>query len=322
MNEANTASPITNIAKGTHITADIETSSIIQVSGRIEGDITTKSHLVLEESGHITGTVVCKKATVSGKLTGELRATEHLDIRSSAKLDGFVFTKKIMAEEGSVIIGIVKAGPNVDVLNSKISGQGSSQGKHKPHQPDPGTAESKSDSSEKPVAKDTTDDKPLNRFLHKLLIGIPEVKASNEQTGAIYNASEEFLQALDFNLEIFDEPSYAPFYQSLTFVRKGPEEQDEVEKDFENGKKVIETAFLKKEAEEDASKLQRSAIRLTNLIGKFEDIALLLGEVLIIKFQQNEVQTIAIETISEQVMEKLRKDPKQITDPEKLYSLL
>lgn len=316
MNEANTASPITNIAKGTHITADIETSSIIQVSGRIEGDITTKSHLVLEESGHITGTVVCKKATVSGKLTGELRATEHLDIRSSAKLDGFVFTKKIMAEEGSVIIGIIKAGPNVDVLNSKISGQGSVQGKNKQDHPKSETAESELDS------KDTSNDKPLNRFLHKLLVGIPEVKASNEHTEAIFKASEEFLQALGFNLEIFDEPSYAPFYQSLTFVRKGPEEQDEVEKDFENGKKVIETAFLKKEAEEDASKLQRSAIRLTNLIGKFEDIALLLGEVLIIKFQQNEVQTIAVETISEQVMEKLRKDPKLITDPEKLYSLL
>ena len=316
MNEANTASPITNIAKGTHITADIETSSIIQVSGRIEGDITTKSHLVLEESGHITGTVVCKKATVSGKLTGELRATEHLDIRSSAKLDGFVFTKKIMAEEGSVIIGIIKAGPNVDVLNSKISGQGSVQGKNKQDHPKSETAESEIDS------KDTSNDKPLNRFLHKLLVGIPEVKVSNEHTEAIFKASEEFLQALGFNLEIFDEPSYAPFYQSLTFVRKGPEEQDEVEKDFENGKKVIETAFLKKEAEEDASKLQRSAIRLTNLIGKFEDIALLLGEVLIIKFQQNEVQTIAVETISEQVMEKLRKDPKLITDPEKLYSLL
>ena len=316
MNEANTASPITNIAKGTHITADIETSSIIQVSGRIEGDITTKSHLVLEESGHITGTVVCKKATVSGKLTGELRATEHLDIRSSAKLDGFVFTKKIMAEEGAVIIGIIKAGPNVDVLNSKISGQGSVQGKNKQDHPKSETAESEIDS------KDTSNDKPLNRFLHKLLVGIPEVKVSNEHTEAIFKASEEFLQALGFNLEIFDEPSYAPFYQSLTFVRKGPEEQDEVEKDFENGKKVIETAFLKKEAEEDASKLQRSAIRLTNLIGKFEDIALLLGEVLIIKFQQNEVQTIAVETISEQVMEKLRKDPKLITDPEKLYSLL
>lgn len=322
MNVSSNPSSITNIAHGTHITADIETDSVIHISGKVEGDITTTSLLILEESGHITGMVVCEKAKISGKLIGELYVYDKIEVCSTANIDGFVFTKKLLVDEGSVLKGIIKAGSEVDVLNAKISGQKSTQKKNKSDLSEIVTIPGGIEPKETSATDDLSSQKPVNRFLHKLLIGIPKVESFSEQTEAIYNASEDFLQALDFNLEIFDEPSLDPFYQNLAFVRNSTEEQADISRDFKKGNKLLENAFLKKEPEEDATRLQRSAVILTNLIGKFDEVALLLGEVLIIKFQQNDVQTIAVEIATEMILEKLRLEPKLITDPEKLYSLI
>lgn len=324
MNESNTSAPVTHIAQGTRIKADIETDSIIQVSGRVEGDIRTESHLVLEKSGHVTGTVICNKATISGKLTGELRVSTKLEVYSTANIDGFVFAKRIQVEEGALLIGIVKAGPKIDVLNAKISGQKSPIDNNKATN----STEKSTEKSENQSGEDSTktvdipEKKPLNRFLKKLLIGIPFADKYTDQTNAVYKSSEKFLQALDFSLEIYDEPDFSPYFHNLTYVRKCEEVQSDISEDFNKGKALIETAFLKKESEEDATKLQRSAVTLTNLIENFEQLALLIGEILIIKFQQNDVQTIAVEIVSETVLQELQKDPKLITDPVKLYSML
>ncbi|MEX0722551.1 MAG: polymer-forming cytoskeletal protein [Gracilimonas sp.] len=318
MNELHNPSPITNIAKGTRIKADVETDSIIQVAGRVEGDITTKSHLVLEKTGHITGSVICKKATIKGKITGELRVTEQLEIKNTANLDGFVFTKNIRVEEGAILIGIIKAGPKIDVLNSKISGQNVSKVKNQ--QIDTETISEPKESTHK--EKEPERQQPENRFLTKLLIGIPGIMESNDNTEQLYSASQGFLQALDFNLEIFDAPSFSPYYQNLAFVIKGTEEQAEVARHFKKAKETLETAFLKKEAPPEASNLQKVTIELTNVLSDFEQVAILLGEILFIKFQSGDVQTIAVEIINGELMDQLKKKPKLITDPEKLYSLL
>lgn len=346
MDEFNKPESVTRIAKGTRVTADIQTDSDIHIAGTVKGDIETsgnvyvagqvqgnihsKQHISLNSNGQITGTIVCKRAQISGKLTGEIRATEDLKISSTANVDGFFFTAKISVEEQAKLIGFIQAGPDVDVLNAKIEGQKKISAGHKTVQTESVKPEkdsiTKSDSEvEKqenpPKQAEIKPLRPKNRYVAELLIGIPG-DVSEELTNPVYEQAEKVLNALKYELEIFDEPKSAPYFYKLTYVKKSDDNEEVINNQFSSAREVIESSFLKKDEEEADNALQKATIHLTNAIKKLDSIAIQIGQILILKFKSGDVQTIAVEEINGKLSEILKKEPYKITDPETLYALL
>ncbi|MAO64922.1 MAG: hypothetical protein CL666_07965 [Balneola sp.] len=322
MDELNKPESVTRIAKGTRVKADIHTESDIHIAGTVEGDIETSKDLVISEGGKMTGAVIANGASISGKFTGELRVLNHISLSKTALVDGFIFSKSISVDEDAKLIGILNVGDEVDVMNAKLR-----KVKKRAIQPKKETPEKKKhskDSEQKELAiEDPEPQKPhQNRYLKKVLIGIPGSVDSNKAED-IRTACEKFMNALGFKLEIFDEPDVNPFYQNLSYTRMSPESTQDIQKKFEKSKEIIESALLNNEnTETEGSELQKASNEIVRVIREFEEFTLILGEVVLLQFLENDVQTIACEIVPDTLQEKIKTSPDLIVNPSKVYKFI
>ncbi|MEQ8525664.1 polymer-forming cytoskeletal protein [Gracilimonas sp.] len=324
MDELNKAESVTNITKGTQITANIETESDIRVAGIIDGDIKAEKKLILTESGRITGSVIAQEAILEGRFTGELRIRDQITVRATANIDGFIFSKKITVDENAEVIGIVSVGPDVDVLNAKLT--------KNPKRPEIEQAIEKAKeaiSSDGPEQKESTAaaspfdqsaKQAQTRFIGNVLTGIPSSAVDENKAEELKAACESFMNELGFELEIFDEPVFDSFYQKLTYVRKSTDSEEDIQKLYQKGKESLETALLNKGNTEGSSQLQQAADALVHLFKQFDEFAVVLGNIVLVQHIEDDVQSIAVEILPEQLETDLRKNPESVTDPARVYS--
>lgn len=291
---------LTNISKGTRINADVICDSNIRVSGRINGDLTTKQKLVVTETGHITGTVIAQNAELSGRLTGEVRVLDQLIFKKSAIIDGFIFAKKLILEENAQLNGFLHIGEEVDVINSKVSGTPRKKVENK-------------------TSKIPAPEKSTIRHLADVLIGIPQDDPADPLIKQIREAGEKMMEELGYSLEIFDEPSFTPFSQKLTYIRKSTESKHEIKQRFEKAKESLETALLKKEPSKDENGLLNAAIALFQSLKKTDEYALRLGDIILVQTYEDEVQTIVVEILPDTLAAALKKEPQLISNPSFIY---
>ena len=95
----------TLIGKDSSITGKLESVGTIRVDGRFEGDIITKSDLVVGENGEVHGKVKAKDITVAGLIKGELEATGKLELVPTAVVEGEAKMSLLVVEEGAVFQG-------------------------------------------------------------------------------------------------------------------------------------------------------------------------------------------------------------------------
>jgi cytoskeletal protein CcmA (bactofilin family) len=320
VDELNKVESVTNIAKGTQVTANIQTASNIRVAGIIDGDIKTQKKLILTETGRITGSVIAQEAILEGRFTGELRIKHLITVRASAIIDGFIFSKKITVDENAKVIGILSVGPDVDVLNAKLS--------KNPQQPEIRKAKEAisnahgedTTETDSPSGQDSTP--AQTRFIANVLIGVPSDEVDQDKAGKFKTACEDFMNELGFELEIFDEPVFDSFYQKLTYVRKSSDSEQHINELYSKGKESLETALLNKGNTEDANPLQKSADKLVQLFKQFDEFAVILGWIVIVQKMEDDVQSIAVEKLPEQLNTDLKKNPEFVTDPARVYSYI
>lgn len=101
------ASPRTmnQLGSGTSITGDIRSESDIRIDGKVQGNISTKSKLVLGSSGVIDGDIICQNAFIEGRVNGKIDAAELLILSKSAFVSGDITIKKLVVEEGAKFNG-------------------------------------------------------------------------------------------------------------------------------------------------------------------------------------------------------------------------
>jgi cytoskeletal protein CcmA (bactofilin family) len=98
--------PVLNhIASGTHITGTLTSDFDIRIDGTVEGDVISKSKLIIGTEGVVNGTVKCFHIELSGKIIGDVQADEMLIVCASGKLDGNVCTGKLEIEMGGQLNG-------------------------------------------------------------------------------------------------------------------------------------------------------------------------------------------------------------------------
>ncbi|WP_428236978.1 bactofilin family protein [Gracilimonas sp.] len=327
MDELNKAESVTNITKGTRVSANIQTESDIRIAGTVDGDITAKRKLILTDTGRITGSVVAQEAILEGRFTGELRIKDHIKVTSTAVIDGFIFSKKISVNEDAEVIGIVSVGPDVDVMNAKLTKE--------PKRPEirkavkkakEAISDSETNGEVKEVPEPTSpfgqEEKkaPQSRFIGNVLIGIPSVDTDKDQADEIKSTCENFMQELGFELEIFDEPVLDSFYQKLTYVRKSSDTENDIRDLYKEGKESLETSLLNKGNTEANSSLQNAADNLVQFFKQFDEFAVILGDIVLVQQVEDDVQSIAVEIVPEQLQAALKKDAELVSSPARVYS--
>lgn len=108
------------IAVGTIISAGITCEGNIHISGIVDGEIHTQQHLILNDTGKITGYIIAKSGMISGLVEGDLRITDCLTLHAKAKVKGNIYAKHLITEEGAEINGLLNTGSEVDIKAKQL----------------------------------------------------------------------------------------------------------------------------------------------------------------------------------------------------------
>ena len=90
----------TIIAKGITFTGVIEGEGIVQVEGRLEGEIDLKGGVVVAAGGMVQGPITADAVRVAGDVQGSITAREHLCLERTGGIHGDVTTASLVVENG------------------------------------------------------------------------------------------------------------------------------------------------------------------------------------------------------------------------------
>ena len=108
--EAEITSSSNTIGKGTVIFGDIETHGNLRVEGKVEGNIKTKSKIVLGKSSIVIGNISAQNAEIEGSVKGEVHVFDNLILKQSSVIQGNIITDKLVVESGSQFNGACRMG--------------------------------------------------------------------------------------------------------------------------------------------------------------------------------------------------------------------
>ena len=109
----------TIISNGVRIEGKVTSAGNIRVDGEIQGDISSKSNVVVGESGQVNGQINADSITIGGRVSGSLRAKDKLTLEAKANLKGDLFTKILVVEAGAKFDGKSKMGDAKDLEEIK-----------------------------------------------------------------------------------------------------------------------------------------------------------------------------------------------------------
>ncbi len=98
---------ISLISPGTIIKGKITTEEDLRVDGNVEGDIFTKTKVIVGSKGKINGEVNANEASISGEIDGSINTKRKLVLKSNCKIEGNVNTHNLEMETGAVLNGTV-----------------------------------------------------------------------------------------------------------------------------------------------------------------------------------------------------------------------
>ena len=90
----------TVIAKGITFTGVIEGEGIVQIEGRLEGEIKLKGSVTVATTGEVQGPITADAVRVAGEVQGSITAREHLCLERTGSIHGDVSTCSLVVENG------------------------------------------------------------------------------------------------------------------------------------------------------------------------------------------------------------------------------
>lgn len=95
----------TVIGPETNMEGNIDSNGTIKIEGRYNGDIYSKTDVIIEESGIVKGNINAVNVSIAGTMEGNVKCFELLEILSNGRLIGDIEVKSILIEEGAIFKG-------------------------------------------------------------------------------------------------------------------------------------------------------------------------------------------------------------------------
>ncbi len=112
--EANAVLRVMNqFGQGTTINGDVLTDGDVRIDGKVTGNVTSKSKVVIGATAVIEGNIVCQNAYIDGRVNGTLDVMELLILSKTANVAGDMKIKKLVVEEGAKFNGKCSMGMSV-----------------------------------------------------------------------------------------------------------------------------------------------------------------------------------------------------------------
>jgi cytoskeletal protein CcmA (bactofilin family) len=94
----------------TKIIGDIISSGDLRIDGKVEGNISTISKVVIGDQSEVKGNINANNVSISGNVTGNITSKQILTIMGTAKIQGDISTGKIVIENGAQFNGTCSMG--------------------------------------------------------------------------------------------------------------------------------------------------------------------------------------------------------------------
>lgn len=102
------ANAISRISAGTIIKGEILSPCDIRIDGTFEGKIQSKGRVVVGESAHIKGDIVCDCIDLWGKVEGNIFVKDTLNLKDGCVVNGNLNIRKLSVELGATFNGNCK----------------------------------------------------------------------------------------------------------------------------------------------------------------------------------------------------------------------
>ena len=111
---------ISRISAGTVIKGEIVSPYDIRIDGTFEGKIQSKGRVVVGESAHIKGDIICENIDLWGKVDGGVFVKDTLALKEGCVVNGNLHIKKLSVELGATFNGNCKMITDTDF--DKVAG--------------------------------------------------------------------------------------------------------------------------------------------------------------------------------------------------------
>lgn len=105
------------ISLGTKIKGDILAADVIQIDGKLEGNVTCQE-LIVGVQGQVVGEIKAKNLSIYGVLQGKIEA-ENMFVAATAKVIGNVQHRSLAIEPGAYIEGNCQHFPKTEIAAGK-----------------------------------------------------------------------------------------------------------------------------------------------------------------------------------------------------------
>lgn len=99
--------PHTNtvIAKDLTVTGTLRGDGVVQIEGRVEGEVSLKGYVIVSVTGVIKGPVEADVIRIAGSVEGNIIAHDHLRLEKTGSVLGDVTTVSFVIEDGGRLNG-------------------------------------------------------------------------------------------------------------------------------------------------------------------------------------------------------------------------
>jgi cytoskeletal protein CcmA (bactofilin family) len=105
--ESKEEEPETIIAAGISIKGTLSFQKLIRIDGTFEGELLSSGKLIIGPTGSVKANINLDEAFVSGKVIGDITVKSRLVLRGRAEIRGDITAPLLSVDEGVSIIGIL-----------------------------------------------------------------------------------------------------------------------------------------------------------------------------------------------------------------------
>jgi cytoskeletal protein CcmA (bactofilin family) len=118
------------IDQGSEFEGKLSFKDTVRIDGAFRGEISSENTLIVGESGEIEATIKSTIVVISGTVEGNIHAAEQIVLHKSARVNGDLHTPSIVVEEGAVFNGnlSMSGGAKSSASTSNNASSGSSSG--------------------------------------------------------------------------------------------------------------------------------------------------------------------------------------------------
>jgi cytoskeletal protein CcmA (bactofilin family) len=96
------------VAEDMTVTGDLRAEGVIRVEGRVTGNVSAGSQILLSEGAVIEGDLTTREAVLGGEVRGSVTAAERIEVQATALVHGDLATPRLLIQEGGRVNGAIR----------------------------------------------------------------------------------------------------------------------------------------------------------------------------------------------------------------------